>query len=337
MGSLLIVACATALNGLDDFELSEYRQETISFIAGDQELVGTLILPQANESMPIAIFVHGDGAQDRFSSSSYLPLMSALLDSGIGIYSWDKAGVGESSGNWLHQSMTDRANEVLAAHAAIRQATTSTGNSIGFIGFSQAGWVLPKVANKLTQDTFFVLFGGATNWQKQAAYFASVRLRNEGYSENEIHTQLQHQATLNKTIFDKPVSYERYLDLTNEIDPMNVDRYYFVANNYKSDSTEELSGVVHPILVLLGNEDLNVEVQREAHIFENTLANGNPDSDVVLWPGATHGLAKARWFNYQLPSQIPWYANLYALFAGRHLYAPGVLEYLANWINGVQK
>ncbi|VCU61916.1 hypothetical protein EPIB2_993 [Tritonibacter mobilis] len=37
-----------------------------------------------------------------------------MADASIGVLFWDKAGVGASTGNWLNQSMEDRANEALA-------------------------------------------------------------------------------------------------------------------------------------------------------------------------------------------------------------------------------
>jgi len=37
------------------------------------------------------------------------------------VFSWDKPGVGASTGNWLHQSMSDRADETLSAINALWQ------------------------------------------------------------------------------------------------------------------------------------------------------------------------------------------------------------------------
>ena len=84
-----------------DFELDDHALAItpINFTSKTDTLSGTLILPNQNN-----IRVHDDGAQDRFSNSGYLPLINSLLDAGIGVYIWDKAGVGESQGNWLLQS-----------------------------------------------------------------------------------------------------------------------------------------------------------------------------------------------------------------------------------------
>jgi acetyl esterase/lipase len=105
-----------------------------------------------------------------------------------------------------------------------------------------------------------------------------------------------------------------------------------VAKNYFADSTAELPRILAPVLAIFGENDLNVDARREAQIYAQGLANGHPENEVAVWPEATHALLKKRWFNYQLPSQIPWYSNLYAIIAGRNMYAPGVIDHIADWV-----
>jgi len=113
------VAAFLVVRGLSDFDLSEHTQREVTFVVDDAVLSGTLIMPKDIIAPPIAIIVHGDGAQDRFSNGGALPLISTLTDAGIGVFSWDKAGVGTSTGNWLNQTMDDRADEALAALQAV--------------------------------------------------------------------------------------------------------------------------------------------------------------------------------------------------------------------------
>ncbi|MGJ7130886.1 hypothetical protein [Morganella morganii] len=48
-------------------------------------------------------------------------------------------------GNWLHQSMDDRAEEAVAALTLLQSLYQNTPVQIGFLGFSQAGWVIPAI------------------------------------------------------------------------------------------------------------------------------------------------------------------------------------------------
>lgn len=113
---------------------------------------------------------------------------------------------------------------------------------------------------------------------------------------------------------------------------MSEARFYFVAQNYLADSTAELSQIDSPMLAIFGESDLNVDAHREAEIYEQLLAKRHPQNEVLIWPQATHSLTKIDWFNHQLPSQTPWYSNLYALMAGRNIYAPGVIDHISDWI-----
>ena len=67
------------------------------------------------EKTPLVIFVHGDGklGHDAFGYCEHI--WNELAKKGIASMSWDKKGIGQSTGKWLNQSIEDRANEVIAA------------------------------------------------------------------------------------------------------------------------------------------------------------------------------------------------------------------------------
>ena len=76
---------------------------------------------------------------------------------------------------------------------------------------------------------------------------------------------------------------------TYDENPMNEARFHFVAQNYFADSTEELPLIFSPVLAVFGQSDLNADALREAQIYEQSLANGHPDNEVLVWPEASHG------------------------------------------------
>jgi hypothetical protein len=180
-----IGAAFWVVRGLSDFDLTGHSIREVSFELDDAVLSGTLVMPMDATNPPIALIVHGDGAQDRFSAGGALPLINALVDAGIGVFTWDKAGVGESTGNWLDQTMEGRADEALAALQAISALDDTNLDQVGFLGFSQAGWVLPRVANQIV-PAFTVLVGGAVSWRDQGTYYNRVRMGSEGVAEEEI-------------------------------------------------------------------------------------------------------------------------------------------------------
>jgi hypothetical protein len=107
---MIILVIIFLFSRLSDFELAGYGQlRTLSFTHHQDLLQGTLILPPDKVYPPFVLLIHGDGPQDRWSDGGYIPLVNFLVSQGIAVFSWDKPGVGESTGNWLAQTMSDRA------------------------------------------------------------------------------------------------------------------------------------------------------------------------------------------------------------------------------------
>jgi alpha-beta hydrolase superfamily lysophospholipase len=312
------------IRGLSDFDLTEHSIREISFELEDTLLSGTLVMPIDTISPPIALIIHGDGAQDRFSGGGYLPLINTLVDAGIGVFTWDKAGVGESTGNWLNQTMDDRADEALAALQAISTQGDVVIDQIGFLGFSQAGWVLPRVANRI-EPAFTVIVGGAVSWRDQGTYYSRVRMEAEGIAVVVIEQRLA----------DRSRRYDALFDTTATPTPntgMDPARFSFVAGAYWEDSSAMISDMKGPVLAIWGEDDLNVDAHSDSTIFQEKLMQITEDRHVVLVPNATHSLLRTDWFNYQTPSDWPWYLQYVFLGMGRDAYAPQSLLQIVNWI-----
>lgn len=90
--------------------------EEIRFQSNENTITGIYLPPHPGQKMcGVVVTVHGDGPLDR-EAYGYYPLIWKLFRSrGYAVMSWDKPGIGDSTGNWLHQTMEDRQQEVLAA------------------------------------------------------------------------------------------------------------------------------------------------------------------------------------------------------------------------------
>ncbi|MDX8346685.1 alpha/beta fold hydrolase [Cognatiyoonia sp. IB215446] len=259
IGALSVVAFfAVLLTGLDDFDLTEFESIEIAFLSDEQTLRGTLLRPNEVFDPPIAVIVHGDGPQDRFSDGGYLPLFHVLLDAGIGVFTWDKPGIGKSGGNWLDQSMPDRSAEAITALQIIRDHDDLSSSRVGFLGFSQAGWVIPAATHEVT-PAFAVLIGPAVNWQEQGAYFTRKRLEAEGATTDEIEATIAADARRDARIFA-----EEYVPSREDLRGMTPDRFAFVARNHQTDATDDIAAMTGPVLAVWGADDLNVDAETDA-------------------------------------------------------------------------
>ncbi len=320
----IIWAATWMARGMSDFDLSDHTQRQVSFKVEGAVLSGTLVTPNNTIAPPIAIVVHGDGAQDRFSNSGYLPLINTLVDAGIGVFSWDKAGVGNSTGNWLHQTMNDRADEAIAAANAIASVDGVDPNQIGFLGFSQAGWVLPRVANTMT-PAFTVLVGGAVSWRDQGTYFSRIELVSQGIAPDLIESRLLDRTLNYDAVFASASDPSR----APEMDP---DRFRFVAGAYWEDSTDLIAEMKGPILAVWGADDLNVDAKADSATYRQQLMPITDARHVLVIPDATHALLRANLFNYQLVDDWPWYNQYLFIGMGRTAYAENAIGLIADWI-----
>lgn len=306
---------------LADHDLDRRVSERFDFMSSGKSVSGTLWLP---DQLPRAavVFVHGDGAQDRTSEGGYAPLINTMLDRGIAVASWDKPGVGNSEGNWLHQTMEERAEETRAALQAL--ARRLKGVAIGAVGFSQAGWVLPELSRD--DADFLVLVGAAVSWHDQGDYFMRVRLARQGFDLQAIDLKIADQHREDERIFGPEAK------ATDAPAGMPVDRWQFIQANRDVDALRALSQLDLPLLAIWGSDDLNVDAERNAAIYRDLLSGRDDRTRIVIWPEATHGLLNSSAYNWQLTEEWSWTAVARFLVEGRYAYAPGALDTLTGWI-----
>ncbi|WP_299502675.1 alpha/beta fold hydrolase [uncultured Roseobacter sp.] len=319
-----VILSAMVLQGLDamrSFELPKTaRLSDHEILVQGGGLAGTLALPADHENPAVVVIVHGDGPQDRWSDATYLPLINVLLDAGIGVFSWDKPGVGESTGDWLTHSMADRAREAVAVYDYLRETVGISGNKLGFLGFSQAGWVVPQ-ATLDTEAAYAVLIGPAINWRSQGAYYTSRRLEQKGIAPDEIAQAVARNLSENDALFGAGGDCARREDIT-------AARCGFVKRSYLADATVPILEMTTPALVLMGAEDLNVDPADTATTYaENAL------HDVRIIPEATHSLLRAEHYNFQTPADWTAVAGFRFMMSGAGAYAPGVLDQITQWID----
>ncbi|WP_235845409.1 alpha/beta hydrolase family protein [Morganella psychrotolerans] len=329
VGFILLLITAGLLlvftSHLDDFDFDNTIQQELTFESQGNTLSGTLLLPGSGQPAAVAVIIHGDGPQDRYSNMGYSPLFNTLTDAGIAVFSWDKAGVGSSRGNWLDQSMPDRAEEAAAALRFIQSRYPGGTVQVGFLGFSQAGWVIPAAAGQ-SHPAFSVIIGAAVNWRDQGQFYQKLRYAQQGKTPDDIARLLAEEQTENDRIF----SMNGSKDPANRSD-MTPDRFAFVAKNYLSDSSADLPHMNGRVLAVWGAEDLNVNARADACRYQSALKD-NPQADVMVVPQAGHGLLRAPAFNYQLESDWPVLRRWHFLYSGRDAYYPGALNLITDWI-----
>ncbi|MFT4730468.1 MAG: alpha-beta hydrolase superfamily lysophospholipase [Granulosicoccus sp.] len=308
-------------------------------------LVGDLTLPGGEGPHPAVMFIHGDGAITADSYGYYKPLMDAFGRAGFATLSWDKPGVARSKGDWLTQSMQDRANEAIAVAKVLKQRTDIDGDAVGLWGVSQAGWVMPLAVSQSSEFAFMISVSAAINWRRQGGYLTRNRLLLEGYKEAKIDTALAFGEKVD-TLLASDASYEAYLELVSDapaccMGAMDRARWHFVSLNINADAIEALRDTRVPVLALFGDKDLNVDTRESASVYERELPRTeNSNVTIKVFENADHSLYPSSKDRISGTGIGDAWRVLKVEFLGADAFAPdyinSTVDWAVNWYQGRQ-
>ncbi|MGI5347982.1 alpha/beta hydrolase family protein [Streptomyces sp. CA-250714] len=301
----------------NSYDMDEQR---VSIRHGGHTLNGVLTTPRdGRKHHGLVVYVHGDGPVDATHDDGYKPMWEANAKAGYASLSWDKPGVNGAPGNWLDQSMNDRADEAAAAIAWARARPDIDGDRIGLWGASQAGWVLPKVAAK-TPVSFVIAVSPAINWLQQGRYNLLAELRAAGASTARTKAAIARSDTTRR-LLKRHAPFEEYVKaMEGDADGMTADRWRFISKNYTADATQDLRALRGiPVLLITAGHDIHVDTADTERVYRKTLDAGGTLT-VEHYPDAAHSLLK------HSIEQSDVKTTLTALISPRRLFADGFLD-----------
>lgn len=328
----LILGCAAGLFiALIVFVLlqNSYQmtEEHIEIETSHGLLTGTLVLPNNySGKVGLVVFVHGDGPINDSYDGGYKPLWEKFASIGYASLSLNKPGINGAPGNWLEQSMEDRAQEAIYAIQWSKSLPMIDENRIGLWGASQAGWVIPKIVREEQNIAFSILASPAINWIAQGKFNTRKQMEIDGYSAQEIREEEQYnEQVLN--ILNEQSSYNNYLKLAPADDLISKDRWEFIVKNYASDATEELAYFRSPVHLVLGGQDINVDVMDTERIYRQQIPAHL--LSVSFLPKANHSMLKKE----LAKSEIKTY--LTALFFPKKLFDEQYLKDVTQFVSQI--
>ncbi|KZN30031.1 hypothetical protein N480_03545 [Pseudoalteromonas luteoviolacea S2607] len=236
----------------------------IVFESEGVKLSGNIFIPKYPQAA--VVLVHGSDPVPRMTELAELLAKNDLL-----VLTYDKRGVGESGGVYVGpqvgtnnisiDNLTLLAKDASAAINVIHQNNKEL--SIGLVGASQAGWIIPIAAVENPLVEFMVLFSSPTITTLEQLRFQFYTNGREDFWEN--HT-------------DKDA-----LEHTKN-DP---DRYQFKA----TDPKDFLNDLSIPGLWLFGEKDIQVPVKMCMEELNVLKATGKP-FEYVLFPSLGHNTNK---------------------------------------------
>jgi pimeloyl-ACP methyl ester carboxylesterase len=257
---------------------------------------------------------------------------------GFACLSWDKPGVGQSTGDHNAQTFRDRADEALAAVRFLRGRAEVSKERVGLWGHSQGGILAPLAASLSGDVAFLIEVGGSqvVAWQQDLLRVES-ELRADGFPEDDIREAVAF-ARMRMGLIRGRGEFE---DLENahagvEGRPWfkyagRCDRalFYSARRMVEFDPGPAWEKVCCPVLAIYGEKDTSLPAEKSLPIIRRGLeVAGNRDVTITVFPGADHGLtttetggpkearerSKAR-----RPGDVP-------------DFAPGYLDLMTGWL-----
>lgn len=304
----------------------DMTEESITISTPMGSLSGTLVMPKnAADKVGLIVMVHGDGPVNASYQDGYKPLWETFAKAGYATLSMSKPGIDGSEGNWLEQSMEDRALEAGYILDWAKSLPMVDTKRMGLWGSSQGGWVIPKLVESRRDIAFSILVSPAINWITQGRYNTRAELQNQNVPEPEIAVrEAEHELVL-KLLLEQ-ADYQEYRRTAGKNPAISRDRWSFIQKNLLSDSTEELLNFRNPVHLILGGRDLNVDVSETERVYRRQIPPGL--LTVTMLPDADHAMLDKE----MAPSKLKTY--LTAVFFPRRLcdplYYQSVLHFLRS-------
>jgi dipeptidyl aminopeptidase/acylaminoacyl peptidase len=242
----------------------------------------------------------------------------------VATFGYDKPGCGASTGDWTRLTLHDRAQETLAAVAAVAAQPDIDPARIALFGGSQGGWVAPlAAAGSDTVKAVVNMSGPGVTVAASEEYQIHAEGSRDGFTAEEIAQALAlHRRVLGRLrAGDDPADIlggEIHLlgtRVAELAEVTSVEELEFFGRIADYDPVPTLQSLRCPILAIFGADDVLVPTEASIAAYEAAFArSGHTNHDIVVFPGADHRIL------VRDPS------------TGQQRRAPGLFELIATWL-----
>jgi pimeloyl-ACP methyl ester carboxylesterase len=314
-----------------------YKEEQITFIneSANVTLAGTLTLPANGECFPSVILVAGSGRNDRNETpmGHFLLLSDHLTRNGFAVLRYDKRGVGESTGDYGAATTFDFTDDVIAGIEYLRSRSDICRDQIGIIGHSEGALIAPIVASDEGNEISFIVMMGGIGVKGSDLLIKQTEkiLKVNGASETEIsetvkknrmYYQLAMEDTDSETLKAKLIAYDSEMDEGL----IGMLQWQWFRTMLSINPESYLRRIECPSLAITGENDLQCVAEQNLPAIENALMNGNcKNYTVKSMPGLNHLFQTSKSGSPYEYETIP------------EIIAPQVLDYIVEWLDGLQR
>ena len=294
-------------------------EDSFSFQHNDDTLRGIVAYPKGQKVESIVIVVHGHG-KTNVKGGQWNDLRSTFTSVGIATVLWDKAGCGNSEGDYDHeQTVYSSSKEVIAAIQTIKSFPQLKNKKIGLWGISRAGFIAPLVIKEYPSIAFWISVSG-TDEKESFGYLLRSNLKIEGHSDDEIEI-LYNEWMAGNRVFQSGGSWEEFrganptlrenafvkeffgigdesdeaVYMENQKKHLDQEHIYDKETGlkvYVPELEEILSKIQCPVLAIVGEKDTQVDWRNTVKLYERTIPNSL--LCIKRFPDGNHMIQKSK-------------------------------------------
>jgi dienelactone hydrolase len=265
----------------------KYIEEEVTIGNGIWKLPATLTVPKGDGPFPVVILVHDFGQYDRDESFGSLKpfkdLAVGLASNNIAVLRYNKRTFEHATKIGLIGNVTmneETEQDVFAAAAYLKTNNKIDPSNILVAGHGLGGYALPKILNS-----------------DKAGIFKAGIVMN-GYARPMYEALLEQVSYLAKNGLASQQKYDYYNEQINilkdpNFDPTNPPENYTLGSAYfysymkAYEVLKEANAINKPMLILQGEKDNKVSVQRDFEAWKSAL-NENGAAEFKLYPELNH-------------------------------------------------
>lgn len=277
----------------------DFERTDVTFHSGKIKLAGTVISRQPATKRPGIVLIPGGGPQKRDALQS---LWWAY--NGFRVLTYDKRGVGRSTGAYSEAAIPDLAADAVSAVAALRSDPLIDRTQIGVVGHSEGGFVAPVLATRVRDLAFvIVLSAPLAAMPNQVVHEVESGLKCEGFPAEAIAKAKQLRIALNDAVLQN----SKWQSLQHQIGVAEGEKWFRGARvrpEWKAPSETRIDLtrryldfdpaaywklVRAPVLALYGEADTQVSATESRTALERLLPAAKDDNRTIhIYPKANH-------------------------------------------------
>ncbi len=301
--ALLIGMSGQAAHADETGPPSGFEEHHVEFHNHGVKLAGSLLLPRSEGPVPVVVFVHGAGPQNR---EPYREVGEFFASQGIAALIYDKRGTGQSGGVYESRApYVNLVNDALSAVAFLKQRREIAPSQIGMWGLSQGAYISAAAASR-SEDIRFIIGVGASVADGAMSFYRDNLFRE--YGPSDTLRDVAEKAQLLQDTLPHNLQNESFLSSF-------LPRTYPPPDEYVHPAWSKVN---QPVLVMWGQLDQHLPVGESILGLKNSLAHANNEKwTMIILPGAKHSLGMS---------------DTGAIQEKWRGYPPGALKTMTDWV-----